>query len=64
MSEIKITINDIGEVEIEGVGFQDNSCNAAMAPFEQAIAGEQDRTDKPEAAVPATGTQQENRQHW
>ena len=36
---VKIVIDPVGQVTMEGQGFVGDECNAAMAPLEEAFAG-------------------------
>ena len=64
MSTIQITIDPVGATTVEGQGFTDGSCKTATAPFEAALGGDKDVTDKPEAHVPPAAQQQQQHNTW
>lgn len=56
--KIVITVNKIGEVQVDAQGFQDNGCEAATKHIEIALGGAKKRDEKPEFHVPPTNTAQ------
>ena len=59
MKQIQVKFKLTGEVEIDAQGFTDNSCKKATEALERALAGQASVSDKAEAYIPATNTNQE-----
>ena len=59
MKQIKVVIDENGEVTMEGSGFKGTACDQAMAAIEKSLGLQTKRINKPEyAAQSSAGTSQ------
>jgi hypothetical protein len=58
MKQIKVTITPEGQASVEATGFKNNACKKATKPIEEALGTVEKVSNKPEALIQESNTNQ------